>query len=263
MKQLNINGTTINVVDEGEGHPILFVHGFPLSHAMWSAQIESLSNKYRVIVPDLRGFGANDPVQGTLSMEQLADDLAAIIDALNIEQPITYCGLSMGGYIAWDFVRNHASRLHALILCDTRAGADPAEGVRNRHKLAETVLTHGSEACARAMLPALFADGVDSSLIESLREIVHATAPTTIAAALMGMSERPDSTELLASIEVPTLIVVGEHDKISTAAEMRSMSDAIANCTYKEVANAGHMAPMEQPDEVNAAILEFLDSIAE
>jgi len=260
MKQLDINGTTLSVADEGEGHPVLLVHGFPLSHAMWSAQIKALTPAFRMIAPDLRGFGANDAVEGTLSMEQLADDLAAILDALEIDQPITYCGLSMGGYIACDFLRKHADRLQSLILCDTRAGADSEEGIRNRHKLAETVMTHGSEACSRIMLPNLFAENSDAALVKALRSIINVTAPSTIAAALMGMATRPDSTDMLPSIKVPTLIIVGEHDNISTASEMRSMSEAIPNCIFKEIADAGHMAPMEQPSDVNNAIVAFLQS---
>ncbi|MBM82583.1 MAG: alpha/beta hydrolase [Planctomycetaceae bacterium] len=259
MKQLAINGTTLSVVDEGEGHPVLLVHGFPLSHSMWSAQIEVLSAKYRVIAPDLRGFGQNESAAGKLTMEQFADDLAAILDELQIEQPVTYCGLSMGGYIFWDFWRRHADRLNSVILCDTRAVADEEDKVRNRHKMAASVLNHGPEACARIMLPGLFAEQTDRSIVASLEAVILATPPESIAAALGGMAERADSAELQSKIDVPTLIIVGEHDKISTASEMRSMADEIPDCDFLEVPGAGHMVPMEKPELVNEAILAFLN----
>lgn len=123
LKQIDIAGTTLSVADVGHGPPILFVHGFPLDHSMWRHQIAELSRDHRCIAPDLRGFGQSRVTAGKVSMEQFADDLAELLDALGVTEPVVFCGLSMGGYIAWPFVRRHATRLRALILCDTR---DPA-----------------------------------------------------------------------------------------------------------------------------------------
>ena len=108
--------------------PLLLVHGFPLDHTMWAAQIEAISSRCRVIAPDLRGFGRSPPAGERTTMEQFADDLAGLLDAIGISEPVVYCGLSMGGYIGWQFWRKHANRLRGLILCDTRATADSPRG---------------------------------------------------------------------------------------------------------------------------------------
>ncbi|MFN0199597.1 MAG: alpha/beta fold hydrolase [Planctomycetaceae bacterium] len=261
MKTIQAAGTTFAVHDKGTGPAILFVHGFPLDHTMWDAQIESLERTHRVIAPDLRGFGKNAAADGTLTMEQFADDLAAILNALSVTGPVTYCGLSMGGYIAWQFVRRHRRRLGSLILCDTLARADAPEAAEQRLKTAETVLAQGAEVMAKAMPMKLFADSTlqhKPAIVERIKQTIRNTAPTSIAAALRGMSARSDSTELLSEIDVPTLVICGAEDKITTADEMRKLATAIDESEYAEVKNAGHMSPMEQPEAVSAAIRQFL-----
>ena len=157
MPTLNINGADLQVWDRGRGPAILFVHGFPLTHAMWEAQMADLEDSHRILAPDLRGFGESSMTPGTVSMEQFADDLAGIFDQLGVAEPVTLCGLSMGGYIAWQFVRKYPERLKALILCDTKASADSPEAVENRHKLAASVMKHGVGVVAQAMPEKLFA----------------------------------------------------------------------------------------------------------
>src|SRR5689334_15957289 len=130
----------LNVLDQGAGPVLLFVHGFPLNHSMWREQVAALGDGHRIIAPDLRGFGQSTGAGETITMAQLADDLAALLDALNIVEPITLCGLSMGGYVAFEFWRRHTSRLARLILCDTQAGADTPEAARGRLELAAKVL---------------------------------------------------------------------------------------------------------------------------
>ena len=121
LKHIDISGATLSVNDVGQGSPILFVHGFPLDQTMWREQVAELSRDFRCVVPDLRGFGQSTVTEGKVTMEQFADDLAELLDAMAITEPIVLCGLSMGGYIAWQFARRHAARLKGLILCDTRA----------------------------------------------------------------------------------------------------------------------------------------------
>src|SRR5690606_37351033 len=125
-----ISDTQLHVVDRGRGPVVLLVHGFPLDHSMWEEQLADLSSDFRVIAPDLRGFGASGVASETLTMSRLANDLAELLDALEVDQRIVYCGLSMGGYIAWPFFERHRARLAKLILCDTRAGSDTAETAR-------------------------------------------------------------------------------------------------------------------------------------
>lgn len=264
MKKVTVNGITLAVHDEGSGPPILFVHGFPLSHSMWRGQLEAFESDHRVIAPDLRGFGESDVTDGTVTMEQHADDLAALLDELNVGEPVVLCGLSMGGYIAWQFQQKYPERLRALILCDTRAIADTPEGVENRKRLAKMVIENGSAAVASVMLPNLFSSATgdrNQSAIDELRQTIEATSPQGIAAASLGMAERPDVTSLLPTIETPSLLIVGEDDGISPPEEMRSIAAAMPNAAVFEVPNAGHMSPLENPKPVNAAIHEFLQGL--
>ncbi|MDA1164231.1 MAG: alpha/beta fold hydrolase [Planctomycetota bacterium] len=264
MKKVTVNGITLAVVDEGTGPPVLFVHGFPLSHAMWQAQLSEFANDYRVIAPDLRGFGSSDVTEGTVTMEQHADDLAALLDELNVDEPIVFCGLSMGGYIAWQFQQKYPERLRALILCDTRAIADTPEGVDNRQRLAKMVVENGSAAVATAMLPNLFSPITSErqqSLIDELRETIVATSPQGIAAASLGMAQRPDVTTTLPAIQTPTLLIVGVDDRISTVEEMRGITAAMPNARLVEIPEAGHMSPLENPERVNQAIHDFLQGL--
>lgn len=261
MKTINIDGIRVQVSDHGHGHPILFVHGFPLNHTMWNAQIAAFSPAHRVIAPDLRGFGNSEITSGTVSMDCFADDLHALLDALDIAEPVTVCSLSMGGYIAWRFIRKYPQCLRALILCDTRAAADTPENAQNRLSLAGRILHDGPEP-ATAMLPNLVSPRTAQDrpqIIDDLRSMILSTPPEGIAAALRGMAERPDSTELLPRIAVPVLLMAGTDDRITPPDEMRQLAELIPDAEFVEIPEAGHMAPMENPDAVNAAIKRFLD----
>lgn len=261
LKPIDIPGATLSVADVGQGSPILFVHGFPLDHTMWRNQLAELSRDHRCIAPDLRGFGQSSVTAGKVSMEQFADDLAALLDVLGVTEPVVLCGLSMGGYIAWQFVRRHVARLRALILCDTRAVPDSPEAVANRLKLAEDVVRLGPELVANAMLPRLFAPNTSAhrpDWVHELRQVMLATNPQGIAAASRGMADRGDARPLLQTIDCPTLVIVGEHDVISPSAEMRELASAIPRSDFQIIADAGHMAPLEQPLATNAVIRQFL-----
>ena len=157
LRTIDVSGVRFRVADEGHGPVILFVHGFPLDHTMWRAQIDEFSKTHRVIAPDLRGFGGTDGTLYSVSMEQFADDLAGLLDALAVEGPVIFCGLSMGGYIAWQFVQRHPARVAKLIVCDTRAAADSPDAAANRLKMADIVLKEGPEVVAWGMMPKLFA----------------------------------------------------------------------------------------------------------
>ena len=269
MQIAQLSQGPIAYIDRGEGQPILLVHGFPLDHTMWNAQIEALSAQARVIAPDVRGFGESplgdvDPERG-ISMEQYADELAELLSALNITQPIVLAGFSMGGYIAWQFVRKHGDRLRALIQCDTRAIADTDEARAGRIKMAEKVAEWGSRRVAEMMGPKLFSPQALESrpqLMAELRRVAAATPPAAIAAAQRGMAARPDVTNMLPSIRVPTLVLVGADDAISSSAEMRNIADVIPNAEFVEIPNAGHMTTMEKPEEVNAGMSGFLKRLS-
>lgn len=261
MSHISIGDLDLNVLDEGRGPVLLLVHGFPLDHTMWRHQVRHFSRTHRIIAPDLRGFGNSGVTPGTVTMRQYADDCAGLLDALRVTEPVCLCGLSMGGYVAFQFFQHHRNRLNSLILCDTRAVADDAAGKQGREDLATRVLKEGPDFIASSMPEKLFAkrrlEAGDPIVAETQTQI-RRTHPEGIAAASRGLAARPDVTGLLGKIDVPTLVVVGAEDAISKADEMRQIAAAIPGARFVEVAGAGHMSPLEDPAAVNAAIEEFL-----
>lgn len=259
---VGVGGSTINVLDVGSGPPILFVHGFPLDHCMWRFQIDGLSKQNRVICPDLPGFGGSQATGKPMSMQGFADDLAAMLEALNVNEPVVYCGLSMGGYIGWQFWKNHSEKISHLVACDTRAANDSQHVARGRRIMAESVRKTGTSPVADAMTEKLFYQSDDPAkkeVIEQTHAIISQTDPLSIAGGQLAMAQRADATAWLSEINVPTLFVVGEHDEITPPEEMRCNADRVANATYLEIPAAGHMAPLENPGDFNRGLIEFLD----
>lgn len=261
MRQVSAAGATFNVVDRGAGPAVLLVHGFPLDHSMWQAQLDALSMNNRLIVPDLRGFGRSTVTAGTVTMEQMADDLVALLDALGVQQPVCVCGLSMGGYIALAFWRKYRQRVRSLVLCDTRSAADAPEAAAARRTLADKATAAGMEQVAEAMLPKLIHPDTPKlrpQVTTAVKQMILGTNPRGAAAALRGMAIRPDCADLLPTINVRTLVFAGEKDAISPPDEMRKIAAAIPSAKFVEIPEAGHMSPMENPERVNAELLTFL-----
>jgi pimeloyl-ACP methyl ester carboxylesterase len=231
---------------------------------MWRGQIAGLSDRFTVIAPDLRGFGSSDATDGTVTMEQFADDLAALLVKLKISTPVAFCGLSMGGYIGWQFWKRHRDKLACLIACDTRAIADSVDAAHGRRVSAQNVLSGGMQELVGNMLPKLFSQATlaeQPNLVKATEQEMLAASKKGTAAALRGMAERPDVTEWLPQIDVPTLVICGSEDKIAPPEEMRGIASAIPNAQYAEISAAGHMAPLEQSEVVNEVIAEFLAGV--
>ena len=257
MKTAQVNGIELAYRDEGQGAPIVLIHAFPLSSAMWEDQIDALATRFRVIAPDLRGFGATARGAGAAGLDQYADDLAGLLDHLKIEKA-TVAGLSMGGYISFALLRRHRARIERLILADTRAGADSEEAKQGRESNARLAEAEGAGAIAEQMLPKLLSASAPAAVRDEVRKIISANDRAGIAAALRAMAARPDSTPLLAAIDLPTLIVVGGEDALTPPSEARALRDAIAGSRLVEIAGAGHLANLEAPDTFSAAVEEFL-----
>jgi pimeloyl-ACP methyl ester carboxylesterase len=257
MPTVNINGVQLAYRDEGRGRPLLLIHAFPLSGAMWERQIAALSSAYRLIVPDLRGFGASPAVPGTVSLDQYADDLAGLLDQLGLEH-VAVGGLSMGGYLAFALLQRHRERVDALVLADTRPQPDTEDGRRGREENARLVEQQGAPAIADQMLPKLLSPNASEQLRGAVRELIDANDRAGIAAALRAMAARPDSTPLLATIAVPTLIVVGAEDGLTPPSDARAMHAAIAGSQLAELPGAGHLANLEAPEAFNAALNDLL-----
>ena len=265
MPHIQIDGRLVHFCDRGMGHPVLFVHGFPLNCEMWRPELDALALEYHVIAPDLRGFGQSEGSgDATVTMEQFADDIAALLGHLGIDEPVTYCGLSMGGYIAWPFLQKYPERVNSLVLCDTRATADAPDAREARYKLAEEVLQDGPEVAARAMVPKLFATCMIEhrpEMVAKVQEMILHTDPHAIAAASRGMAERPDVSACLADIDLPTLVIVGKEDRITPPEEMREMAHLINGAIVAEIPEAGHLAPLENPKAFTGTLCRFLKTL--
>ena len=260
MSTININNINMAYTDTGVGRPVVLIHGYPFNRSLWSEQIPALSNAYRIIAPDLRGFGDSDASDDTSTMNRLAADVAALMDHLEIARA-TICGLSMGGYVALAFYKQFPSRVRALVLADTRAQADTEEGKQTRVQQAEKALSEGMAGIADAMLPKLLTPETVSKrpeIVKFVRDMMLQTKPEGAAAALRGMAEREDQTELLPKITVPALILVGAEDAITPVADSEKMHQAIDNSRLVVLDHAGHVSNLERAQQFNDAVLHFL-----
>jgi 3-oxoadipate enol-lactonase len=258
--EATVNGVRLRWEVFGEGEPVLLAHGFPLSGALWRPVVERLGAGWRCIVPDLRGHGgsAATPEAG---MDDHADDLAGLLDALGETRPVVLVGMSMGGYAAFAFVRRHPERLRALALVNTRTAPDPPEQARGRRESAERVLREGSAPLAGELVGKLFAPAAPDALRDRWREVMAATPPEGVAAALRGMAARPDSAGTLRALERPVLVVAGAEDAVVPVEEARRMADEARDGRLEVVAGAGHMTPVERPAALAAALRRFLDGL--
>ncbi len=244
---------------------LLLIHGFPLSSNLWIPQIDDLSNFVRVIAPDLRGHGRSDAVSGPYSVEMLADDCADLLSSLNVSTPFVVCGLSLGGYVAFEFYRRYQEYIGGLILTATRAIPDSEEGKANRDKMADAARQQGVTAVTQAMLPKLLAPATyenDAELVEFVAEMMNDTSVAGVIGGLAAMRDRPDSTPTLAEIDVPVLVIHGDADQIVPLVEAEAMAAAIPNGKLVVIPNAGHLPNLEQPDAFNDAVIDFLESLA-
>lgn len=257
---LTIGDVSTFVRVEGEGSPILLAHGYPLDHHLWDQILPRLAEKHLVVAPDLRGFGRSDGFQKMAPMECFADDLAVLLDALDITEQVTFCGLSMGGYIAWQMWRRHRDRLARLILMDTKAAADDETHARARRQNADHVLNHGLAEVPEAMLPKLLAVTTrenNPEIVAQMQAMILRQDPRGVAAAQRGMAQRPDVTAWLPEITLPTLVICGEADQISPPEEMRGIAAQIPGAQFVKIPQAGHLPPIENPTAVCDAILPF------
>jgi pimeloyl-ACP methyl ester carboxylesterase len=215
--------------DVGSGLPVVLLHAFPLARIMWRLQVEALQGKYRVVTPDLRGFGGTDGFNADPSIDQMAEDVKALLDELSVEEPVALGGLSMGGYIALAFARKYADRLRALFLADTRSEPDNAEGKANRDKLIAFAQSHTARDVIEQMLPKMLSGET--------------------------LAHRPDVVAL------PSLVIVGRDDALTPPAMAESLAAKIRGARFEIIPLAGHLSNLEQPEGFNRAVRSFLDSL--
>jgi len=259
-RRVSVHGVELALDDEGSGPALLFVHGYPLDGTLWRHQAGAFPG-WRTLVPDLRGCGRSDAPDLGYSMATYADDLAALLDAVGVDD-VVLAGLSMGGYIGFEFVRRHRPRLRGLVLADTKAQSDSAEGRKGREGAIADAREGGAPLIAEQMLPKLLAPGAAESLRDQVRAMIAAAPVPGIIGALAAMRDRPDSTELLPTLGgLPTLIVVGAEDALTPPKEAEGMAKAIPGAKLVVLEKAGHLTPLEQPTEFNRHLRRFLDAL--
>ena len=244
--------------ERGTGRPLVLLHAFPLSSAMWAG----LSMPGRVIVPDQRGFGGSALGEDAPSLGECADDVLALLDRLGLDR-VALGGLSMGGYVAMELLRRAPERVAALLLADTKAQADTAEQREGRLRTAETVEREGTAQLADTMLPALLGRTsleARPEVVDRVRRWVGAATPATVAWASRAMAARPDAFEVLRATDVPALVIVGDQDVLSPVALAREMADALPQGRLLVVPEAGHLSAVEDPEAFGAGVNDFLAS---
>ncbi|MDX2251403.1 MAG: alpha/beta fold hydrolase [Nitrospira sp.] len=261
--KVQVNGVTLAYSDRGAGLPLVFLHAFPLNRTMWTAQEQALSSQFRVITIDLRGHGESDAPLWRYTLDQAADDVRALMDHLSVRQAVLV-GLSMGGYILFAFYRKFADRVKGLVLADTKAQADTAEGKDGRFQMAQTAYKKGAAAVADIMIPKLLSPATIQTrpdIVRRVRDMIEGNQISGIAGDLMAMAERADSIPYLKQIACPTHIIVGELDQATPPSDAELMAERIPGARLSIIPGAAHLANLEQPDRFTQIVRLFADEV--
>lgn len=264
-KFISINGRKISYVEEGSvtARPVIFIHGFPFSKAMWADQVAALKDTVRVLAYDVRGHGNSEPGEATFSIDLFADDLLAFMDALKLDKAVV-CGLSMGGYIALNAIQKQPQRFSGLMLIDTQCGADTPEGKEKRRKTIAFIHKNGLEVYAEESLKNLFAQvsfETRSKEVNFIRTTILNTPADVICRTLQALADRKESCSYLPNIKIPVCVVVGSEDKITPPQVAQKMADAIPRSTVVVIDKAGHLSNLEASSEFTKHVTSYLTVI--
>jgi pimeloyl-ACP methyl ester carboxylesterase len=260
MKSIQFRNVQLSFWDSGSGPAVILTHGFPLDHRMWAAQIPVLEKFCRVIAVDLPGYGSSPLPNEPLSIKGYAEAVAAIMAAEKIEQA-TLVGLSMGGYVGWEYAAHFPQSVSRLVACNTRAAGDNVATAKARKISAQNVRDNGTTALVTDMLNRLVAPQTQTDSLEviaQIRTMMNSATPESVSATLLALADRADNRSILPQLKIPVLVVAGEFDAITPAEEMREMSTTLEHASFKIVPGCGHLPPMEQPERFNDVLVDFL-----
>lgn len=262
MPTAQINDFPMHYLDLGVGTPLVLLHGFPLDSRIFKHQADAFKDRYRVIAPDLRGFGQSTATT-PFSLNQLADDVHLLLQQIGAS-PCILGGLSMGGYVAQSYIRKYPADVKALILFNTKSESDNEQQQQGRNKMIESVRYGGSRVVAEQMLPNMLGPKTketNPALVAEVTGIMQACPALTIEHALEALRDRDDHRSTLPQIKVPSLIITGESDAISGPSIMQPIAKAIPGSAYQVIPNAGHLSTLENPSAVNAVLEAFLKTV--
>ncbi|MCW8804001.1 MAG: alpha/beta hydrolase [Ignavibacteriaceae bacterium] len=255
-----INNLSMFISGRSKSKPIIFVHGFPYDHNMWQAQVDEITTDYLCVSYDIRGLGESPAGDGQFTMESFVDDLEKIIEELKLNKPIL-CGLSMGGYISLRAMERFQDKFAGLILCDTKSEADDNEGKLKRAAALKQINSGQFNSFIESFVLNCFGEKFVKENNVEYKKVVDRSKtnnPIGVKGCLLAMVNRTDTTESLSKIKTPTLVICGSEDKLSPPDVMKSMADKIPKANFVLVEGSGHMTPIENPQEVNKAIKDFL-----
>jgi 3-oxoadipate enol-lactonase len=261
----NINGININYTISGnnDGLPVMFIHGFPFSSVMWTPQLKSIPTNYRTIAYDIRGHGESDFGDGQYLIDFFTDDLIGLLDFLKIEKAVLVA-LSMGGYIALRAVEKYPERILGLVLCDTKSSADSNEVKIRRARQIQIIKSSGIHRFADDFLKSIFSEKTFlrlPNIVEMIKNVILKTSPLSLASTLIALAARTDTTPVLSKISVPTLILIGENDTLTTPKDAEEMKNKIPKSEYHIIPDAAHMSNLENTAAFNKHLFDFLDKI--
>lgn len=257
-----VGDTEIAYDDVGSGLPVVFLHAFPLNRTMWDPQVTAIVGESRCIALDLRGLGESSR-GGPYSMDRYADDVASVLDTLQIARAVVV-GLSMGGYVAFAMWRRHRERIRALVLSNTRATADTPEVIERRRQLIEIAETQGATGVANAQIAGLVGKTTRErrpDIYDAMHRMIAQAPIDGVIGAINALIERPDSTATCATIDVPTLVISSDEDVLTPAKEAKLLSAAIRGSRLEVLQGAGHLSNVERPAAFNTVVSEFLASL--
>lgn len=260
LSLLGPKGQAFSVVTAGDGPVLMLVHGFPLDHRMWEHQLAELSKRFRVICPELRGFGSSTLAEGdSYQLSDLADDLEFVRQSLAHDEKIVLCGLSMGGYVGFESWSRHAEWMSRLILVSTKPGPDTEAAKSSRHAMSDKALKEGTRAAVEGMAEKLLSGDCTEEVRAKTVQMMFSVEPESFAAAQAAMAHRASFEDRLADIQVPTLVLTGERDQLAPPDSTEAWASELPDAEFKVLAGCGHLAPIEKPTLFNEAVLQFVE----